>query len=151
MNCPYCQSDQIFVTNSRPTKNHTQIWRRRLCHSCLATFTTHEIIDLSHLIVIKKSGRKEKFSRAKLFSGIYGAAVGFKGPDKEKFVESTTNSLGTEILALKKKEILSSDIADLVLRKLLTTNTGTFLRFIAYCKNITTPKQAKTELARYLK
>jgi transcriptional repressor NrdR len=151
MNCPYCQSSQVFVTNSRSTKNQTQIWRRRHCQSCQAVFTTHEIIDLSHLIVIKKSGRKEKFSRAKLFSGIYGAAVGFKGADKEKFVESVTGSLESEILALKKKEILSSEIADLVLKKLLTSNTGTFLRFIAYCKNITTPKQAKTELSHYLK
>lgn len=150
MQCPYCHSDQIFVTNSRTTKKNSQTWRRRRCQKCHSLFTTHEIIDLSHLVVVKKSGKREKFTRAKLYSGIYGAAIGFKGRNKEQIIDKITQELESQILALKKKEITSAQIADLVLKKLLVSHAGTFLRFLAFCRNITTKSDIQKELIKYL-
>lgn len=150
MQCPYCHSDQIFVTNSRTTKHNSQTWRRRRCQKCKSLFTTHEVIDLSHLIVVKKSGHREKFTRAKLYSGIYGAAIGFKGQNKEKIIDEITCDLESQILDLKKKEIASAEIADLVLKKLLLSHAGTFLRFLAYCRDIKTKGDIQKELSKYM-
>lgn len=150
MHCPHCHSDQIFVTNSRSTKSDSQTWRRRRCQKCESLFTTHEVIDLSHLVVIKKSGKREKFIRAKLYSGIYGAAIGYRGQNKEKIIEGITQDLESQILSLKKKEINSAEIADLVLKKLLIVHAGTFLRFLAYCRDIRTKADIVKELSRYL-
>lgn len=149
MECPYCLKPLTFITNSRPTLGKTQIWRRRKCLNCGEVFTTHEIIDLSQLVVIKKSGKTEKFSQAKLYSGIYNAAIGFKGPNREKLVDKITREIEKEILYLKKKKITSQEIANIVLKKLRTSQTGTFLRFLAFYKDITTEEQMKKELSKY--
>lgn len=150
MNCPYCGKEITSVTNSRPTKDNTQIWRRRCCDSCKAIFTTHEIIDLSHLMVIKKSGKSEMFSRFKLFSGIYGATIGSKLPNRELRVEKMTREAEKEILALKEKHIQSQKIADIVLNILRHESPSTFLRFLAYNKNPKTESQILREIKKYL-
>ncbi len=150
MECPYCHYLQTEVYNSRPTLRETQIWRRRKCLKCLEIFTTHEIVDLSHLVVIKKSGKAEVFSRSKLYSGIYGATIGSKTVDREKTVEKITREVEREILFLKKKRVTSSEVADIVLNKLKKIHSGTFLRFLAYCKGIANENQMKRELSKYV-
>lgn len=150
MECPYCHSSETEVTNSRPTLKGSQVWRRRSCASCCEIFTTHEVVDLSHLVVIKKSGKAEIFSRSKLYSGIYGATIGSKSANREKMVEKITREVEREVLFLKKKRVSSAEIADIVLEKLKSSHSGTFLRFLAYCKKITTEGKMKTELQKYV-
>ncbi len=150
MECPYCHSLQTQVTNSRPTLKQTQIWRRRNCLNCLEVFTTQEAVDLSHLVVIKKSGAAEVFNRGKLYSGIYGATIGSKTSDREKVVEKITREVERDILFLKRKRIMSMEIADIVLKKLRKSHSATFLRFLAYCKGIENESQMKRELEKYV-
>ena len=150
MECPYCRNILTEVINSRPTKKSTQIWRRRKCTHCGEIFTTHEIVDLSHLIVIKKSGKPEVFSSIKLYSGIYGATIGSKTPNREVVVEKITREVEREIMFLKKKRITSDEIADIVLAKLQKAQTATFLRFLAYTKDIANETQMKRELKKYV-
>lgn len=150
MKCPYCSKEVTLVTNSRPTKHSSQIWRRRKCWHCHKLFTTHEIVDLPQLIVIKKSGKHEVFSHVKLFSGIYGATIGYKVENREKLVEKITDEVVKSILKFNKKIITSSQIADIVLAKLRPKHFPVFLKFLAYCKNITSEFQMKKELEKYL-
>jgi len=89
------------------------------------------------------------FSRIKLYSGIYGATISSKTPNREKVVEKITREVEREILFLKRKKINSQEIADLVLYKLRKSHTATFLRFLAYCKDITNETQMKRELQKY--
>ncbi len=149
MDCPFCLKPLTSVVNSRPTKQRGQIWRRRKCLYCNQTFTTHEIIDLSHIVVIKRSGRAEMFSRMKLYSGIYNSTLSSSKYSKEKLVDKITAEVEREIMHLKQKRIESSIIGDLVLKKLSKVNTASFLRFLAYCKNIQSEGQMKKEIAKY--
>lgn len=151
MHCPFCKSTQIYVTNTRPTKGGFQIWRRKRCQTCGETFTTHEIIDLSHLVVVKRSGKKEKFSHAKLYSGIYRASIGYRKGNREKIIDQVTMEIEQAILFFKKKEITSEEINETVLKKLRDRQSGTFLRYLAYNKDIMNKSQLKRELAKYLK
>ena len=150
MECPYCHRQQTFVTNSRPSKGNAQIWRRRKCQNCGEIFTSHEIIDLSHLTVIKKSGEKERFSRVKLYSGIYGATIGFKLPNREFIVDKITREIERNILFLKKKLIPSNEIANLVLENLKKTSPPIFLRFLSYNKDIKSEAQILKEVQKYI-
>lgn len=150
MNCPHCGSSQTFVINSRPTKGEMQIWRRRRCQKCQKRFTTHEIIDLSHLIVIKKSGKKERFSRVKLFSGILWATMGVKVPNREKVVDKITAGVEKEILSLKRKAIHSEGIAQIVLKHLRLANASVFLRFLSYQKDLRTRQEMSRELGKWV-
>jgi len=138
MICPLCGSDQLTVTNSRSTKGDTQIWRRRNCLKCGFVFTTHEMIDLSHLIVIKRSGRKVKFSRAKLYSGIYHAVVGAKKIDRGdagELAEKIMGEIEKIIIKLKKKKIGTKEIKKIVLDYLKNRYRGHYLRYLAYFGN----------------
>jgi len=151
MECPYCHKQQTFVTNSRPSKGNAQIWRRRRCQYCGEIFTTHEIIDLSHLVVVKKSGEKERFSRVKLYSGIYGATIGSKLPNREFVVDKITREVEKRILSLKKKCISSQEISDIVLVSLKKLSPTTFLRYLAYNKNPKSESQVLREVLKYIK
>lgn len=149
MFCPYCAHPNTEVTNSRLTKGNSQVWRRRKCTKCTSIFTTHEIIDLSHLLVIKKSGKAQKYSRAKLYSGIYGATISSKVPNREYTVDKITREIEGQLLALKTKEIRSEVITNIILSTLKKNHASTFLRYLAYAKNIQTEAQMKREFKKY--
>ncbi|MDO8551238.1 MAG: ATP cone domain-containing protein [bacterium] len=150
MECPYCHKPYTIVKNSRSTRGNAQIWRRRFCLNCEQTFTTHEVIDLSHLLVIKKSGKTEMFSRMKLYSGIFHASTASRVIHREEVIDKITREIEKEILSLRKKRITSLEIADVVLKVLRRRNTPTFLRFLTYCKDIVNEEQLKRELGRYM-
>lgn len=140
MNCPFCQSSQIIVVNSRSTKKNTQIWRRRKCQTCGLLFTTYENIDLSYLVVIKKSGEKERYSRAKLFSSVYHAAVFEKRVDRGDagtLAEKIIQEVEREILVLKRKRISSLEIFKLTCSILKKENYNVYLRYFSYFQKVT--------------
>ena len=70
MRCPFCRSDETRVLDSRQIEGGTAIRRRRECDACVKRFTTYERYEDFQLIVIKKDGRREPFSRQKLLSGL---------------------------------------------------------------------------------
>lgn len=70
MVCPYCGSD-TQVTNSRRQKKANQVWRRRVCKTCGAIFTTLEGIDTSQALMYTHHKHSEPFSRDTLLLSIY--------------------------------------------------------------------------------
>ncbi len=74
--CPYCQADDDKVVDSRPTDEGAAVRRRRECIGCGRRFTTHERVVELPLMVVKRSGLKEPFERAKLLAGIERAVAG---------------------------------------------------------------------------
>lgn len=147
MKCPYCRSESTEVYNSRATKFATQIWRRRRCLACHESFTTYEAPDLNFLKVVKKSGKKQRYSRAKLYSGIYGAFLSI--PAKETTVDAVTDTVEAKLLDTRKRELASAEIASIVLSTLKHFNTAAFVRYLAYHTNLASDAQLKKELNRY--
>ena len=70
MRCPKCDCIEDKVIDSRSSKEGAIIRRRRECNECQHRFTTYEQIEHQRLMVVKRDGRREEFSREKLFSGI---------------------------------------------------------------------------------
>ena len=68
MRCPYCSDRESKVTDSRT--NDTGIRRRRECLNCQRRFTTHERVQSAPLMVSKRDGRREEFSREKMIAGL---------------------------------------------------------------------------------
>lgn len=147
MKCPFCRHDATEVYNSRDTKFGTQTWRRRRCTTCHESFTTYEAPDLGFLKVIKKTGKKQRYSRAKLYSGIYGAFL--SAPAKETTIDAVTDTIEAKILDTKQRDITSAEIARIVLTTLKHFNTAAFLRYLSYQTDLASDVQLKKELKKY--
>jgi transcriptional repressor NrdR len=147
MKCPYCRADTTDVFNSRPTKFGTQIWRRRRCLECHESFTTYEAADLGFMKVIKKTGAKERYSRAKLFSGIYGAFLDIRS--KQNAVDAVTDTVEAKILDTKTTVMSTEEIAQIVLQTLKHYNTAAFVRYLANQTDLANEAQLRQELKKY--
>ena len=73
MHCPFCQNKQSKVIDSRVIDGGTAIRRRRECSACNGRFTT---IEKAQLLVIKRNGLTEPFSREKVITGVRRACQG---------------------------------------------------------------------------
>ncbi|HEY2004164.1 MAG TPA: ATP cone domain-containing protein [Candidatus Saccharimonadia bacterium] len=146
MKCPFCRQDTTEVFNSRSTRFGTQIWRRRRCQSCHESFTTYEAPDLGFLKVIK-NGHKQRYSRAKLYSGINGAFLSI--PHQETTVDAVTDTVEAKLLDIQKRELSTKEIARIVLSTLKHFNTAAFVRYLADSTDLSSDAQLARELKKY--
>ncbi len=65
MRCPFCESEETKVIDSRHTEEGNAIRRRRECEQCGKRFTTYEKIEEITLIVIKKDGEENHLTEIK--------------------------------------------------------------------------------------
>src|SRR5208282_1679403 len=70
MRCPKCGNQDDKVIDSRASREGSTIRRRRECLQCSHRFTTYEEIEHEGLMVVKRDGRREEFSKEKLLSGL---------------------------------------------------------------------------------
>src|SRR5690606_5854078 len=73
MKCPSCQHNGTRVVDSRPADEVRSIRRRRECEKCSYRFTTFERVEETPLIIVKKEGTREEFSREKILRGLIRA------------------------------------------------------------------------------
>ena len=132
MLCPYCKSSKSKVIDKRNTEENKIIRRRRECLKCEKRFTTYERAVLD-LIVIKKGGKRERFDRNKLKTGIMKACE--RRPVSLRKIERIVNEIEAELRKLHKTEIKSRVIGDLVMKKLKRTDKVAFVRFASYYKH----------------
>ena len=124
MKCPSCASEDIKVIDSRPVPENNSIRRRRECLNCKTRFTTYEVMDSFHPIVLKKDGSKEYFDKNKLLAGLFHACQ--KRPvDAEKIA----NEIEFEILNGLRKEISSKEIGEMAMEKLRKIDDVAYVRF----------------------
>ena len=134
MNCPYCQSLETKVTDSRDTGTYT-IRRRRECLKCNKRFTTYESIEMTPIYVIKKDGRREKFDRTKIRNGIIKALE--KRPVGHDTIEELVDSVEEKIRRCGKEEIESSIIGEYVMDLLKKTDKVAYIRFASVYRSFT--------------
>src|SRR4051794_38322085 len=73
MKCPFCDYIGTKVLDSRAANENKSIRRRRECESCSRRFTTFEMVEETPLMVVKKDGSREEFSREKILRGLIRA------------------------------------------------------------------------------
>ena len=125
MKCPYCESSQSKVTDSRDADQG--IRRRRECLSCGRRFTTHEQVRLPALLVEKRDGRRQDFSRDKLLAGVDMACV--RRPIPRRDVERLVDDIETELQRLGSGIVKSRDLGLLVLERLRPLDEVAYMRY----------------------
>jgi transcriptional repressor NrdR len=120
------------VTNSRPQKRLLQIWRRRTCLQCGATFTTNEAINLATSIVMRhQNGVIAPFSRDKLFLSIL-RAVGHRKQPLEDADALAATVIGKLLRATTEAAIDSEQVVEIVLETLQHFDTSAAVQYKAY-------------------
>ena len=142
MRCPYCSSIDLRVTDKRASPEG--IRRRRECLKCKKRFTTYEKIERENLYVIKKDGRREKFSKEKMSNGIYRAFE--KRPVSKEDIDKMINEIEEQLGRRGKKEVKSSAIGELIIKKIKRLDNVAYIRFASVYRDFQDLKDFKREL-----
>jgi len=126
MRCPFCQHTDSDVIDTRDTDDY-RIRRRRECAKCKRRFTTYEEAEKEDLFVIKKDGRREKFDRHKLLSGIQKACE--KRPVSVEQTDEIANWVEAKIRKGDKQEVKTDEIGKLVMERLKKVDEVAYIRF----------------------
>ncbi|MGF7436382.1 transcriptional regulator NrdR [Lentilactobacillus senioris] len=127
MQCPHCGNNGSKVVDSRPTDDGRAIRRRRECERCGFRFTTFERVEVTPLLVIKKNGNREEFSREKLTKGIVRSAE--KRPVSMNSITSLVDKIENKIRAAGDNEITSQQIGEYVMDELVNLDEISYIRF----------------------
>ena len=127
MICPKCKFEDSKVVDSRPLNSDSSIRRRRECLSCKFRFTTYEYIQASPIMIIKKTGGREEYSRKKIEKSLHLACN--KRPVPEEIIQNTINEIEEQINNTSNIEVDSSLIGELIIEKLRNIDKVAFIRF----------------------
>jgi len=127
MRCPKCGCQDDKVIDSRASREGATIRRRRQCLRCGYRFTTYEEIEHQGLMVLKRDGRHEEFSKEKLLSGIKKACQ--KRPVSPKVMEDLVEKIVDEVAAKYEREVPGDVIGKLVMEGLREIDDVAYVRF----------------------
>lgn len=127
MKCPYCNSDDSKVVESRSANDGRRVRRRRECVQCFKRFTTYEDVETLPMIVVKKDGSREVFSKKKLFNGILKSCE--KRPVSVDRIEKMVNDIEVELQNSLEREIMSETIGERVMDELKKVDDVAYIRF----------------------
>lgn len=127
MKCPFCQTDNDRVIDSRGSEDGFAIRRRRECLNCKRRYSTYERLEEMSLKVIKKNGRREPFSRDKMRQGLSRAC--WKRPISDEKIDGVIAQVETEVYANFDTEVDSDHLGGLVMRFLGELDQVAFVRF----------------------
>lgn len=135
MKCPYCDSPDTKVIDSRPTEEGHAIRRRRGCDKCNRRFTTYEKVEETILMVVKKDGRREAFDRSKILNGIIKACE--KRPVSMAQMEEIADDIERNISNSMEKEVESYDIGEMIMSQLKDVDEVAYVRFASVYRQFT--------------
>lgn len=148
MKCPFCDTIEDRVVDSRLSKEGEAIRRRRECLSCKQRFTTYERVEEMSLMVIKKDGRRESFDRQKILQGLKKACE--KRPISVMTLEDVANKIEKKLVERGDSEIPSSIIGEEVMNRLMDLDKIAYVRFASVYKEFKDMSQFEEELRAIL-
>ena len=148
MKCPFCGEIDNKVIDSRLSKDGAVIRRRRECILCSRRFTTYEHIEEIPVMIVKKDGRREIFSREKVRSGLQKACE--KRNISINVIEEFLDELERDLRETGEKEIPSKRIGEKVMAKLHEIDDVAYVRFASVYREFKDVNDFVSELKNLL-
>ncbi|WP_375569631.1 transcriptional regulator NrdR [Ahrensia marina] len=133
MRCPFCQSLNTHVKDSRPAEDNAVIRRRRVCGDCGGRFTTFERVQLRELTVVKRDGKRQAFDRDKLSRSVRIAAR--KRPLADEQLERLVSGIVRQLESTGETDVQSDQIGLLVMDALKGLDDVAYVRFASVYKD----------------
>ena len=149
MKCPYCNASDTKVIDSRPAEDNSSIRRRRQCETCGKRFTTYEKLETMPLMVIKKDRTRELYDRGKIEAGILHSC--HKRPVSTQQINALIDEIETQIFNMEEKEVETTAIGELVMRKLQQLDEVAYVRFASVYREFKDVNTFMEELGKLLK
>lgn len=146
MICPFCDNPEHRVVESRVADTKDAIRRRRECQGCGRRFTTYERCEEMPLVVVKSSGERQPFDRAKLLEGLQRAC--HKRQVSTASLEMAVRDIEAELRNRLRQEASSSQIGELALRRLKEIDPVAYVRFASVYRAFADVEEFEDELAR---
>jgi transcriptional repressor NrdR len=149
MKCPICYYPDTKVVDSRVASDGLSIRRRRECLKCSFRFSTYEEIELLDLVIVKRDGRRESYSREKLVGGLKKACE--KRPITEDLFKKLVHSTERDLQRLKKTEITSKQIGQAVMKNLKKLDPIAYIRYASVYESFKDAQEFRKELNKLIK
>ncbi|KAB8189400.1 transcriptional repressor NrdR [Nonomuraea terrae] len=143
MHCPFCRHPDTRVIDSRSTDDGAAIRRRRTCPECGRRFTTQETVLL---MVSKRSGVTEPFSRDKVVAGVRRACQG--RPVSEDSLAQLGQRVEEAIRAKGAAEIPSNEVGLAILGPLRDLDEVAYLRFASVYRGFESLADFEAEISQ---
>lgn len=143
MHCPYCRHNDSRVLDSRVAEDGSSIRRRRQCPSCERRFTT---LEQMQLVIVKRSGVVEPFSRDKVISGVRKACKG--RPVSESDLARLGQQVEDALRASGQSEIAAEDVGLAILGPLRELDPVAYLRFASVYQHYQSVDDFETEISK---
>ena len=142
MHCPFCRYTDSKVIDSRTAEDGTVIRRRRSCPQCNRRFTT---IETAALLVVKRSGVTEPFSREKIVGGVRKACQG--RPVTEDQLAQLAQKVEEAVRAKGLAELPSHEVGLEILGPLRDLDLVAYLRFASVYRAFESLDDFEAEIA----
>ncbi len=144
MKCPYCQSDNDRVIDSRESEDGFAIRRRRQCSDCRRRYTTYERVERTSVKVVKKDGARVPFDRDRLKEGLEKAC--WKRPISDTKLEAIISKVENQVEMNFDSEVESRYLGELVMRYLRELDQVAYVRFASVYRRFTDVRDFVEEL-----
>ena len=148
MRCPFCAADDDRVVDSRLAEDGVAIRRRRECSACSQRYTTFERIEEIGLFVIKRSGERELFDRAKIMSGVRSACK--NRPVDAEVMQALAVGV-EEAMRLLNRDVTSEEVGVATLEALRQVDDVAYVRFASVYKGFEGTEDFARELGMLVK
>lgn len=142
--CPFCNTDNDRVIDSRASADGLSIRRRRECLECNRRFTTYERMEETPLRVVKKDGSRVPFDRGQMLKGMLKACE--KRPVAIEDLERITSDIERRLTEMFEREVSSKYIGQLVMDELKKLDQVAYVRFASVYREFKDVQQFLDEL-----
>ncbi len=146
MKCPFCGFAQDRVVDSREIDDSAAVRRRRECDRCNRRFTTYERLDEIPYMVVKKDGRRERFDRQKILTGLRHASE--KRPVAMRELEALVDAAEAFLTDAQDRERTTAELGELIMDGLKKLDTVAYIRFASVYREFKDVAEFREELER---
>lgn len=149
MKCPFCGHPEDKVIDSRESKEGELIRRRRECLKCVRRFTTYERIDEIPYMVVKKDGRREKFERQKVMTGLLKASE--KRPISMGKLAEIIDDVESRLSETSDRELSTTEIGEMLMQRLSALDKIAYVRFASVYRDFQDVEAFLNELTEMMR
>jgi transcriptional repressor NrdR len=144
--CPFCSSEESKVVDSRDSEAGDATRRRRECLACERRYTTYERVEEVPLMVAKRDGSLEVFSRQKVLNGLLRAAEKRSIPIER--LERAVDDIENDLRRVSCRRVTTQLVGERALHQLRTVDKVAYVRFASVYRQFDDIEEFQQELTR---